>query len=41
LRKQKSFENYPSFMSHFIEETKGEINMARSHNRRISVYIKE
>jgi hypothetical protein len=27
-------------MSHFIEETKREISMARCHNRRIPVYLK-
>jgi hypothetical protein len=28
-------------MSHFIEETKREISMARCHNRRIPMYLKE
>jgi hypothetical protein len=42
LEKEKNiFESYPSFMSHFIEETIRETGMARCHNRRIPVYLKK
>jgi hypothetical protein len=42
LEKEKGFfEGYSSVMSHFIEETTRETGMARFHNRRMSVYLKE
>jgi hypothetical protein len=42
LEKEKGlFESYPSIMSHLIEETIRETGMARCHNRRLPVYLKE